>query len=134
MLSWILMLTWHELLKYHHCPPEIFPQRTPQIEQKYVDFRRNNPEIIATLRQRFFKSEQIVLVLSDFPYDIEANILHYILWISDDNVYSHQQIETAISQRHLSVLPGVNMICYQNPPHRRTINEIQHYHVFIRDK
>ena len=127
------MITWTELLKYHHHPPNPSIPRTDQMEQHYQEFRRNQPEMISTLRHRFFQSCSIVLVLSDFPYDLASNIRHYILWISNNDVYTPQQIEAFIIQRYRTAIPRVNMVCYQNVINRRTINEIQHYHVFIRE-
>ena len=87
--------------------------------------------MISTLRHRFFQSCSIVLVLSDFPYDLASNIRHYILWISNNDVYTPQQIEAFIIQRYRTAIPRVNMVCYQNVINRRTINEIKNDDVFM---
>ncbi|KAJ3051337.1 hypothetical protein HK097_007668 [Rhizophlyctis rosea] len=72
----------------------------------------------------------LVLRLNDFPYATtpSESVLHYVLWSLTD--LPESQIHEILSSK----LPQYEHIFFENPPHRKTIPEIQHYHVFARLK
>ena len=58
-----------------------------------------------------------------FPYAVEKNIDHYLLW-------SLKPIHNAESI--LRDLLNVPFLCFENPVYKRSVKNVTHYHVFIR--
>ncbi|KND03912.1 uncharacterized protein SPPG_01363 [Spizellomyces punctatus DAOM BR117] len=69
-----------------------------------------------------------VLRLNSFPYATKPHgqIQHYVLWSLEE--LTEDQTEALLKER----MPGHEFIHFVNPPHRKTIPEIHHYHVFCR--
>ncbi|KAJ3038341.1 hypothetical protein HDV00_000762 [Rhizophlyctis rosea] len=81
------------------------------------------PSDRSTLRNR-------ILRLNDFPYATvpSENILHYVLWSLED--LSEEEVSQILDAK----LPDWEHVFFVNPPHRKTIPEIPHYHVFVRPR
>mmetsp|Transcript_15627 Transcript_15627/g.21424 ORF Transcript_15627/g.21424 Transcript_15627/m.21424 type:complete len:156 (-) Transcript_15627:90-557(-) len=73
----------------------------------------------------------IVLVLNDFPYNFEAGIQHYILWKMGGPV-TKQNILDSIESLRQSKVNFTDYVYYINPPHLKSIPDIEHAHIIIR--
>jgi Protein of unknown function (DUF3605) len=72
------------------------------------------------------------LVSNDFPYFVEDNIHHFILWKTKEPV-SKDEIETV--KNELRVDHGaVDVLYWVNPPSLQSIPEIDHVHFLFRNK
>jgi len=69
-----------------------------------------------------------VITKNDFPYDIEPNICHYILWLKEDQPLL--EIEEIINNNFQINLK--NLLYYRNSPENRSIASIVHYHIFYK--
>ncbi|OEU20865.1 hypothetical protein FRACYDRAFT_234497 [Fragilariopsis cylindrus CCMP1102] len=79
----------------------------------------------------------ILLVPNDFPYYVEDNVVHYVLW-KYNNSNANNNIPTSITekeindaQRILERNPAINateILYWSNPPHLKSIPEIDHVH------
>lgn len=69
-----------------------------------------------------------VLRTNEFPYSTapEGEITHYVLWSL--NEMTEKDVETTLIEQ----LPEHEFIHFVNPPHRKTVPEIHHWHVFAR--
>lgn len=72
-----------------------------------------------------------VLCVNDFPYYMAAGIEHWCLWklcqdIEDDEV---DEAKEELRRMHGSDL---EFLCWRNPPHLKSLPDIDHYHFLIR--
>lgn len=68
-----------------------------------------------------------VLTPNDFPYNMESNVEHYILWKTKEAL-TPTDIDEA--KRELSTrLPVVKTLHWINPPHLKSLPEIDHVHI-----
>jgi hypothetical protein len=82
----------------------------------------------------------IILIPNDFPYYVEDNVVHYILWKYNNSTSNsnNNNIPTSITekeieaaQRILETNPTINateILHWINPPHLKSIPEIDHVH------
>jgi len=63
---------------------------------------------------------------NDFPYDIEPNINHYILWIKDESLSIEDIIYSSFK-----IDKKEDILWYRNSPENRSIKTIVHYHIFL---
>ncbi|TPX45903.1 hypothetical protein SeMB42_g01138 [Synchytrium endobioticum] len=68
-----------------------------------------------------------VLIPNDFPYACAQGIHHYLLW---SPVRVDEQQAHVILERDLG--PDHEWVIMENPPHRRTVPGIFHFHIFYR--
>ena len=79
----------------------------------------------------------IILIPNDFPYYVEDNVVHYVLW-KYNNSTSNNNIPTSITEKEiedakriLEINPAINateILHWINPPHLKSIPEIDHVH------
>mmetsp|Transcript_2743 Transcript_2743/g.3827 ORF Transcript_2743/g.3827 Transcript_2743/m.3827 type:complete len:243 (-) Transcript_2743:1303-2031(-) len=70
------------------------------------------------------------LRLNDFPYYVEDNVQHWCLWKLKDNV---DVDDISFARKELyKALDVEEFIHFVNPPHLKSIPEIDHAHIFVR--
>ena len=67
------------------------------------------------------------ITINRFPYDLEKNISHHILWIFPNHIILKKDIENIIN----TFFGYKKFICYKNKIEVRSIKTIEHYHIFI---
>jgi len=93
----------------------------------HYDVIENNNKKRAELKDDLPK--QVFLRLNDFPYSLEDDIVHHILWYSTSTI-PKKEIENIL----MSQLPCCEYLYFENPVHLRSIRSIHHLHVFSRHK
>ncbi|KAJ3411387.1 hypothetical protein HDV05_002312 [Chytridiales sp. JEL 0842] len=71
-----------------------------------------------------------VLVPNDFPYSTapEEKIQHLLLWSRSKEELPPEEVRDVLERE----MPGYEFVYWINPPGRKTIPEINHYHVFAK--
>ena len=64
-----------------------------------------------------------------FPYNLNKNIDHYVLWTTDDMDDKMEEVSKMISY----YVEGKKYMFYRNPPNSRSIPDLFHVHVFIKN-
>ncbi len=109
--------------KNHIC--KIQMPRKKEILNNYKKFRETL-DYEAFEKIIFNSNKSYSIRKNDFPYDIEPNISHYILWIKDESL----SIEDIIFSS-FKIDKKENILWYRNLPENRSIKSIIHYHIFI---
>lgn len=120
------MMTWEELMD-----DDIIPRRQPDIENKYKLFMKNNSltdNIMTNVIKD--KTKELHLSLNDFPYDVEDDVTHYIIWdLKEGRLDRYRQFaENNFDPAIYDMIVRINKVQYQSIP------EINHCHLFIRNK
>eukprot|EP01038_Epipyxis_sp_PR26KG_P009976 gene9976-13418_t len=72
------------------------------------------------------------LHINDYPYHFEHGVIHYILWKLNSEIV---QIEIEQAAEELMKKHNTTDWCYYlNPPHLKSIPEIEHLHILIYSK
>jgi hypothetical protein len=71
-------------------------------------------------------SERVVWAKNDFPYALEADIGHFLLWSLQP--LPPQQLEQLIRQR---VAPDEEFVYFVNPPALQSVQNVFHAHVLV---
>ena len=67
----------------------------------------------------------IVFRKNDFPYCLKPEIVHYVIW--DMLPLNEKEVRQTIE----SNCPGLEYLCFMNPPNLRSIRNIHHWHAFV---
>jgi hypothetical protein len=75
---------------------------------------------------------KVVLLQNDFPYHLleEDDLSHYVLWKLGKEPLTQEDIKTAEFQLQRGGL-GETLV-YINPPHLKSILDIDHAHIIVR--
>ena len=81
-----------------------------------------------------FTSQDINYVFkpNNFPYAVDDNIIHYVLWIRPGLIINGTLLNTVIF-RHIKLIfkPNPKYSFIKNSVSNKSIPQIEHYHVFI---
>ena len=84
------------------------------------------------LLNKYLNNRLYNLQLNKFPYDLENNIIHYVLWlnpiIQESFIHNRKFIYTIIKK----YVPDKPFLFHMNLPKNRSIKSIPHYQVFIK--
>jgi len=82
------------------------------------------------VNDKYLKSKYYNLVQNSFPYNLEKNILHLVLWINKDVIINVEEI----IKLELKKINKENHIFlfFENPKHFRSIKKIKHFQVFVK--
>ena len=107
---------------------------------QYVESYANWEDAVVTPGKSSDESGQFAFEPCTFPYHLEADIHHWILWHHPNVVRGTETLEP---QEELATVASLlnfpsltnshNAICYQNEPSVRSVPTIAHSHVFIRE-
>lgn len=120
------MMTWSELMD-----DDIIPRRKSEVMDKYLLFMKNNSladNIMTNVIKD--KTKDLHLTLNDYPYDVEDDVTHYIIWdLNEGRLDRYKQFaETIFNPDIYDMIIRINKVQYQSIP------EINHCHLFIRNK
>ena len=95
-------ITWSEIKKKHKLSNNNIMLRNKFVVKKYIlfkfllkhRFKLTNSEYIK--QTILISNQRFILTKNDFPYDLEENIIHLLLWINphfkDNNIYYQQEL------------------------------------------
>ncbi len=112
--------------------------RTDEIQAAYDQWKQTVGE--NGLFYKIFGTSEydIVIRLNDFPYNLELDLIHYVVWLRP-NQTGHpfgSRMDSILLEPVTKILCElhdiVDIIHFRNAPKYRTINTIDHYHVMVR--
>lgn len=126
------MMTWDELMD-----DDIIPHRKPEVMDRYQLFMKNNSladNIMTNVIKD--KTKDLHLTPNDYPYDVENDVTHYIIWdLNSEPLDMQSQLdkyrifaEANFNPDIYDIIVKINKLKYQSIP------EIKHCHLFIRLK
>lgn len=126
------MMTWEELMD-----DDIIPRRKPEILDKYLLFMKHNSltyNIMTNIIKD--KTKDLHLTPNDYPYDVEDDVTHYIIWdLNSEPLDMQSQLdkyrkyaENNFNPDIYDIIVKINKVKYQSIP------EIKHCHLFTRLK
>ena len=70
-----------------------------------------------------------VISKNDFSYNFEGGIVHYVIWKTGSDIHSDEIIDAAHDLK--SALNATDFITYTNPPHLKSILNLEHAHILL---
>ena len=134
------MFPWERLVTFHRNPPTDKITRNINIQQEYDKFMKyikdNNININDYIHKNFLNGINVNFVENTFPYDIEDNCYHYIIWF--DNQY-FKNLTNSVNENKIinnivrSKFKDNEYIYFENLSGNKSIDSIKHFHVFIKN-
>jgi len=128
--------SWDFIKQFHNNSPLINIKRKKEIEEKYLlhkkKLKEKNINIEDYLNNLLFKNDfKYVITNNDFPYNIEEDVQHKILWINPkyNDLFDDKLINKIITMR----MKDKNYIYFENIETNKSIKTIKHYHIFIKN-
>jgi hypothetical protein len=84
----------------------------------------------ATPRLEDIEIPQKILVKNDFPYYVDDDVVHYVLWKTKERI-TKEEIREAREQL-LGELKACDVLHWTNPPYLQSLPEIDHVHFICR--
>lgn len=129
-------MNWETVKKFHLNPPSIQLPREDTVVKRYKDNMtviKMTHTISEYLMKKYFSSRnKIVLTANDYPYFTTTNILHYLLWIHPSLHIENSIIRELIKDRIPTSLNCQEFIYFENIGTNKSIQDIRHFHVFIK--
>lgn len=116
--------------------PLLILNRNDDIKKKYLLYNQTNKKniFIENIKNH---NEKYVFLKNDFPYNIDDNIKHYVLWCKEKSSINNIEniitikIRELINKKIFSKQEYEFVFSY-NVEKNKSIPEIMHYHVFIK--
>jgi len=134
------MFPWDRLVTLHRNPPDDKITRNHKVQVEYDKFikyiKDNNININEYIYKKFLDGKNVNFIENTFPYDIEENCYHYVLWF--DNEY-FQKITSTINENIIinnivrKKFKDNEYIYFENMTHNKSVKRIKHFHVFIKN-
>jgi len=126
------MMTWDELMD-----DDIIPRRKREVMDKYLLFMKNNSladNIMTNVIKD--KTKDLHLTPNDYPYDVENDVTHYIIWdLNSEPLDMQSQLDRYRKYAENNFNPDIyDMIVKINKVKYQSIPEIKHCHLFTRLK
>ena len=82
------MYSWDRLTTLHCNPPDYKILRNDKVQYEYDKFikniKENNININDYIYNKYLSKLPVNFIKNSFPYDIESNCHHYIIWFDND--------------------------------------------------
>lgn len=138
------MKCWDSIKKMHLNPPDkYYFKRLPHVESNYQEYILSSKNKYTSLNDMIFSkiftdgyTENDLnwkLTRNKFPYHLEENVDHLLLWIHPKNYYNLNEIENIISFE-LENSKYEDWIYFKNRKKLRSVDGIEHYHIMARKK
>ena len=137
-------ISWDILCKYHRCSPVERIGRNEETEleyQKHLNLlKQKNIPIEKHITDNILCNNQVILVENTFPYWTTDDIRHYCIWwnycgknklnIDEYDDYIHFLLEEKFNKQ---MKPLEDYIYFENIAENKSIPQIFHIHVFLRN-
>lgn len=145
-----MKLSWNYLKKYHINPPTIIFPREDDVSEKYKIFKKklNNKNLSTKdyIQNNYFKkNENFIFIKNNFPYALESNILHFVLWfhtkftnnlsnIFPNDLNKQEVLIKKCIKESFKEFDNYEYIFFENNLNCRSILDIRHVQVFMKNK
>ena len=127
-MNWITLKKNIETKRFNYLSRNHF-NSTRYYIHKFL-LKKNNINISDYISNKYLKNKKYYLVKNTFPYHLEKNILHLVLWINDFKITDIKQlIKKELEKKYKKVY---EFLFFENPKHLRSINDIKHFHIFVK--
>lgn len=125
---------WDFIKQFHKNSPSIQIKRTNEVESKYIQHKslliKNKINIHDYIVKNYFEDDcKYKFVNNEFPYNVESNIEHKLLWFNPN--INYQINDEYINNLLNELLFDKNYIYFENIDSNKSIKSIRHIHVFI---
>lgn len=124
--------SWKDIVRCHLVGPmpDTFT-RHPNVELSYKRHRQEHQQLGPYIMRKYLR-DHLRWTISDnaFPYHLDRNISHKILWINPAASLTAEEVKSII-HRYMQTMPYRDYIYFQNPMVAKSIPEIPHYHILI---
>ena len=118
--------------------PNPFPKniRSKTILDKYNNFKnsldKNDIKIEDYILNKFLKNKSYNLILNNYPYNLDENMTHYVLWIHPDYVVNltNKKIHELLNNKMIE-LNCNQYFCFENNIQSKSVQGVLHYQVFF---
>lgn len=120
------MITWDQLkhsIKNHRIQEKLY--RTEKVQKKYDNFQKKIPSMSDYIRKKYLCDKSEIITVNLFPYNLEKNIDHYVLW--HNSKISTQKVNKILQEYFATK----NIQWYRST--RDSVPDIDHIHVFIQN-
>lgn len=107
--------------------------RKADIAQEYATNKEFHCNRLRNNLNDIFQRRNCVLLKNDFPYDVQNDIQHMVLWFNPNqrsDMIQQVQLNEVISALELHH----EVVYWENKPEIRSVGDIKHYHVFLKKK
>jgi hypothetical protein len=139
-------IQWNELLEHHRNPPINFLPRSKDIRTKYFihkkKINKKYDNINNYIKQKYFSNKNKLLKFrldkNIFPYLIDKNIEHYILWFNPiffNKEFPDFNSKPQLIRKFIKILfpkskIGNDIIYYENNVENRSVDAVRHIQIF----
>lgn|SRR3990167_908386 len=118
-------IQWNELLLYNlmYNVGKKFP-REDYVSNKYLMISDEHKNTFINKVKFILNVETHVVLENGFPYYLNNNIKHYVYWTMNDDIY------TAYNNL-IKLFKTNNIVVFQNTMMNKSIQDIEHYQVFV---
>lgn len=105
-------------------PPLKTLGRTEEIDKSYIKFnsdKKNKEQFVNSINE-FLLKQDYYFHLNHFPYNVEPNIEHWLLWWNKT---------LNINKLIISKFSNKVITYWVNLPNNNSINDIKHAHIFV---
>jgi|SRR5579875_2160952 len=123
-------MDWEELKKYNKTIVTEEFKRDEKVKRDYEkykkDIEREGKTLTDVVYEKYFKYNNNIWVLDKnlFPYELNKNIKHYVLWVRPGIEFTYDDVERILGLK--------DYVVFKNHPKTMSVPYIQHFHVFIK--
>lgn len=129
MISWIKLKIILENKTYDEFSRSNFNLNRYKIHKFLLKIKKI--ELKDYINNKYLKHKPYNLVKNIFPYDLEKNILHLVLWISTDIIINVEKI-IKLELKNKMNKENNTFLFFENPKQFRSIDDIKHFQVFVK--
>lgn len=123
-------MDWKTLTEHNY--KEIKIDRLPHIEKLYVSNKIKYKNYDNYILNNYLKNRLYNLQPNKYPYNLEKNIKHYVLWLNPMLKYKYIYDKKFIHKLLKKKIKNKQFYFYMNKIDKRSVKTIPHYQVFIK--
>ena len=109
--------------------------RNKKVRLEYNKFKETlkikNIKIDDYIMDNFLKDKLYNIVENNYPYNIEKNMLHYVLWVHQKYKITNKKMCNIIIDK-MNELGYNEYFCFENHKNAKSVLGITHYQIFFR--